>query len=416
MKPAGRERLITALEHKSGSIPLDFGSTAVSGIHVSIVEELRNYFGFARKPVKIIEPYQMLGEVDGELKNEIGIDTESVLGPTTLFGFRNEGWKEWKTPWDQDVLVPEKFCVKTVHGDLLIFPEGDESAAPSGRLPAGGFFIDSVPRQKPFREEELNPADNTEEFTLLGEKELLHYELETARAAKTGRAVVATLPGTGLGDIALVPAPFMKNPRGIRDVTEWYISTVARQDYVHAVFEKQTEVALANLEKIHSRTGDTIDVVFVCGTDFGTQTSKFCSRVTFRSLYLPYYRKINNWIHGNTRWKTFKHTCGAIAEYMDLFIEAGFDIINPVQLSAAGMDARRLKDEFGDKMVYWGGGVDTQKTLPFGTAAEVKTEVLTRCEQLGRGGGFVFNTVHNVQAKTPLQNIVALIEVIRELR
>jgi len=160
--------------------------------------------------------------------------------------------------------------------------------------------------------------------------------------------------------------------------------------------------------------GDKVDAVFVCGTDFGTQTSTFCSVDTFRELYLPYYRQVNGWIHANTGWKTFKHSCGAVETFMESFIQAGFDIINPVQCSAAGMDPAHLKKRYGGSLTFWGGGVDTQRTLPFGTPEEVREQVLRRCEVFAPGGGFVFNAIHNVQALTPVENIVAMINAVHE--
>jgi len=281
-------------------------------------------------------------------------------------------------------------------------------------MPVGVFFFDTIVRQPHLDEAHLNAEDNLEEFVPLSERDLDHYRAEVRRLSASSRAVVASFGGTAFGDIALVPAPFLKYPKGIRDIEEWYISTVTRQDYLHRVFSAQTDVALANLEQIHAIVGDLVDVVFVCGTDFGTQTSSFCSVETFRQLYAPYYRRVNDWIHQHTSWKTFKHSCGAVEPFMEAFIEVGFDIINPVQCSAAGMDPKHLKRTYGDRIVFWGGGVDTQKTLPFGTPAQVREEVLRRCEIFARDGGFVFNAVHNVQANTPVQNLVAMFEAVRE--
>jgi uroporphyrinogen-III decarboxylase len=155
-------------------------------------------------------------------------------------------------------------------------------------------------------------------------------------------------------------------------------------------------------------------VAYICGTDFGTQDSSFCSPETYEELYAPYYRKMNNWIHKHTSWKTFKHSCGAVEPFMEAFIASGFDIINPVQINAAGMDPVRLKEKYGERLTFWGGGVDTQKVLPFGTPGEVKDHVRRQCEILAPGGGFVFNTVHNIQANVPLENILAMLEGIRE--
>jgi len=160
--------------------------------------------------------------------------------------------------------------------------------------------------------------------------------------------------------------------------------------------------------------GSRIDAVFTCGTDFGTQTSSFCSVDTFRELYYPYYKQINDWIHRNTTWKVFKHSCGSVAKFIPSMLEAGFDILNPVQCTAAGMEAERLKSEFGDRLTFWGGGIDTQKVLPFGTPGQVQKQVLERCWIFSKRGGFVFNSVHNIQAQTPAENIVAMIDAVKE--
>jgi uroporphyrinogen-III decarboxylase len=152
----------------------------------------------------------------------------------------------------------------------------------------------------------------------------------------------------------------------------------------------------------------------MCGTDFGTQNGSFCSPATFDELWMPYYRKMHDWIHAHTGWKTFKHSCGAVEGFMSHFIDAGIDIINPVQCSATGMDPQTLKDRYGDRLVFWGGGVDTQQVLPFGTPAEVRAQVLERCRIFSQNGGFVFNAIHNVQAQTPVENIAAMINAVKE--
>ena len=411
-----KERLLAALRNKeSDAVPIDFGATAVTGIHVSCVAALRGFYGLEKRPVKVHEPYQMLGWIDDDLKEAMGIDTEGATPPKTMFGFPNDRWKSWRTPEGLEVLVAEQFVtIVDQTGDILIYPEGDTTALPSGRMPKGGYFFDAIIRQEPIDEDHLDPEDNLAEFGPISEQDLAWVTGEVARAAATGRAVIATFGGTAFGDIALVPAPFMKSPKGIRDVAEWYVSTAARRDYIHQVFARQCEFALANLARIHSVAGDAVDVVFVCGTDFGTQSSSFCSVETFRELYFPYYKQVNDWIHRHTAWRTFKHSCGSVERFIPSFIEAGFDILNPVQCSAAGMGAEHLKSTFGDRIVFWGGGVDTQKVLPFGTPAEVRTQVLERCRVFARGGGFVFNSIHNVQARTPVENIVAMINAVRE--
>jgi hypothetical protein len=411
-----RARLQAALEHRQpDKIPVDFGSTAVTGIHALAVEQLRDHYGLEKRPVKVWEPYQFLGEVEPDLAAVMGIDTVGIFPPNTIFGFANADWKEFRTPWGQVVLVSKHFQTSPApDGGLLIYPAGDMSVPASGHMPGTGFFFDTIIRQDPIDDAGLKVEDNLEEFTLISESELDYFKAEARRLQGSDRGVIATFGGTAFGDIALVPGPFLKHPKGIRDVSEWYMSTVTRQDYIHQIFSAQAEIAIKNLGKIHAVVGNLPQAVFVCGTDFGTQDSQFCSTRTFDSLYAPYYKKVNDWIHQHTGWKTFKHCCGAVGKFMDHFIDAGFDIINPVQISARGMDSRMLKDQYGDRLVFWGGGVDTQKTLPFGSPAQVREEVLKQCEIFSHNGGFVFNSVHNIQANVPVENMAAMIDAVKE--
>jgi hypothetical protein len=411
-----KELINKTLRHKmTNRVPVDFGATMVTGIHVSCVDALNKHFGIENGPVKVIDPYQMLGEVCDQLKEIIGIDVIGVNPKNNMFGFPNEHYKPWHMPNGLEVLVPEKFnTTRDEKGDFYIYPEGDTSAPPSARMPKDSFFFDSIIRQEPIIEERLNPEDNLEEFSEFTPQDVQYFSEEVEKAYRTGRAVVLNIGGTGFGDIALVPAPFLKHPRGIRDIEEWYISTLARPDYIHQVFEKQLEIALKNLEKVSKEVADKVEVLYVCGTDFGTQSGTFLDADTFKSLYHPYYKALNDWVHENTHWKTFKHSCGAVETLIPSFIEAGFDILNPVQVSAAGMEADKLKQKYGHDITFWGGGVDTQQTLPFGKPQEVHDQVKERLDIFSEKGGFVFNTIHNIQANTPVENMLAMFDAIHE--
>jgi len=410
-----KENLLKTLNHEEPDrLVVDFGATPVTGIHVLLVEKLREYFGLERRPLKVIEPYQMLGEVDIELQEAMGVDVIGVSPPSDMFGNRLEGWKEYRTSWGQEVLVPGSFTVKIdENGDTVLYPQGDASVDPSAKMPSAAYFFDAIKRQGAIDDSKLNPEDNLEEFSLMSDSDVAYWKESTGKVAGIGLGLVANFGGTAVGDIALVPGMSLKNPKGIRDVADWYMSTLMRSDYLHQVFEKQTDIALENLALAKEATGDSVDVVFICGTDFGTQDSSFCSTEAYDELYAPYYKKLNNWIHENTRWKTFKHSCGAVEPFMEHFIESGFDIINPVQVNAAGMDPKLLKEKYGKRLTFWGGGADTQKVLPFGTPEEVRVHVLKECEIFAPGGGFVFNTVHNIQANVPLPNVLAMLEAIK---
>ncbi len=414
------ERVLATLNHQQPDrVPLDLGASAVTGMSVVSVYLLRQalHLDPPGTPVKVTEPYQMLGEIAPDLLDALGVDVVGLIGPRTMFGFPNTGWKEWSfngTP----VLVPHGFNSQfEPDGSLLMYPEGDRSVPASGHMPVGGYYFDTIVRQPTLDDDRLDPEDNLQEFGPISDADLDWFASEYQRLAAQGdRAILANFGGTAFGDIALVPAPWIKHPRGIRDIAEWYMSTKARRDYVWKVFERQCELGLQNLERIFPLVGDRIAAVFITGTDFGTQSGPFISPKSYRDLYKPFHKAVNNWVHARTPWKTFIHSCGSVLAFLPDFIEAGFDILNPVQTSAAGMDPRGLKDRFGDRLTFWGGGIDTQKTLPFGTPQQVKGEVRERIEIFGRAGGFIFNTIHNVQARIPLENLLALYQAVDEYR
>ncbi|NLV73311.1 MAG: hypothetical protein GXY52_01300 [Chloroflexi bacterium] len=186
------------------------------------------------------------------------------------------------------------------------------------------------------------------------------------------------------------------------------MATALYPEYIHGIFERQCEIAPRNLALYKEAVGDRIDIIFISGTDFGVQDRSFISVDAYRTLYKPYHKRINDWVHANTNWKTFYHSCGAITAYLDDMVEAGVDIINPVQISAAGMDPADLKARWGDQLVFWGGGVDTQQVLPFGRPDEVAANVAGNIAVLDDGGGMVISAAHNIQALIPAENLRAL--------
>jgi len=417
MISSSRHNFIETINHRQpDGVVVDFGSTPVTGIHVVIVEKLREYYGLEKRPVKVIEPYQMLGEVDEELVKAMDIDIIGFSGEKNMFGIPNKDWKVHKTFWGQEVLLPGQFnCTFNSNGDMLIHPEGDVSVPPSAMMPKTGFFFDALDRQQPLDDSTLKVEDNLEEFGYVTDHDLDYWKNIADGIDPESKGVVVNMGGTALGDIALVPAVGLKHARGIRGVEEWYVSTLTREDFIREIYARETDIAIDNLNKLFGVIGNRIDVAYICGADFGTQNSTFCSPETFRRVWLPYYKKVNDWIHQNTGWKTFKHSCGAIEPLLSLFIESGFDIINPVQINASGMDPLMLKQKYGDEIIFWGGGVDTQGVFAFGTQEQVKDQVKRQCEIFNNNGGFVFNTVHNIQANVPFENVIAMLEALRDL-
>lgn len=396
---------------------MDFGATFVTGMHVSIVHRLRQrLLGNPDFRVKVIEPYQMLGEVDDALRVALGVDVVGVLPRKSIFGTEQKDWKPFTMPDGTPCLVPGTFNLTPApDGGWYMYPEGDITAPPSGLMPQGGHFFDAVIRQEPIDEDKLNPADNIEEFGPLSADDLAYFRGRKGWFQERKEfGSILIIPGSAFGDIALVPAPFLKRPKGIRDITEWYISTKSRREYVWAVFERQCEYALENLNTLIDLFGDVVQVALITGTDFGTQRGPFISPRAYRDLYQPFHKQINDLIHRRSQWKTFIHSCGSVYQLLPDFIDSGFDILNPVQCSAAEMEAERLKREFGKDLVFWGGGVDTQKTMAFGTPDQVYHEARERIDIFNKDGGFVFNAIHNIQGNTPIENVEAMFRAIRE--
>lgn len=417
-----RQRVETALAHlEPDRVPLDLGGSPTTGIHCSALYRLRQALGLdpPGTPVEVAEPCQMLGEVGPDLIEALGVDVVGVGLPTNLFGFANQDWKPWTLFDGTPLLVPGLFNTDATadpRGGVYMYPQGDTTVAPSARMPKDGFYFDAINRQRPIDDDHLDVADNLEEFGPITAHELDYISQEVDRLVPTGKALLGNFGGTAFGDIGLVPGLNLKHAKGIRDVEEWYVSLSTRPAYICAVFERQCEIGLQNLARIHERIGDKVTAVYITGSDFGSQLGPLISPRTYRNLFKPFHLQVNDWVHANTRWKTFIHSCGSIWRLLDDIVEAGFDVLNPVQTSAADMGPAALKERFGERVTFWGGGVDTQSVLPFGTPAEVRDMVKDRMRVFGEGGGFVFNTVHNIQAGVPIENLLALCEAVNDFR
>lgn len=415
-----RERVRLALEHKEADrVPLGLCECSAFGIHASTVYRLRQAFGLdpAGTPVKVLEPYVMLGEIKPDLAAVLGLDVAFVpVGTRTAFGFKNEGWKPWTFFDGTPLLVPECFNTEPeTNGDILMYPQGDRSAPASGLLPKDGWYFDSIIRQPPIDDTKLKVEDMLEGLAPIADEDLAHLKREVDHLyEETDKAILIRFGNTALGDAVRVTAPFLRHPKGIRDIEEWYISHVTRAEYIFRVFERQCEMALVNLEQVHNAVGDRVMVAHLTGTDFGAQTRPLFSPDTYRRLYKPFHREMNDWVHRHTSWKTLIHTDGSVRALISDIIEAGFDILNPVQCSAAEMNPVELKQEFGELITFWGGGADAQATLPFGAPDEVRREVRSHLSMFGRGGGYVFGPVHNIQPLVPIENLLAMFDAVRE--
>jgi hypothetical protein len=399
-----RERVRAALDlREPDRVPIDLGSNLQSGIMAHALDRLRRFMGLPARTVKVHEIFQMLGEVEMDVVERLGADVLPVEPLVQFFGLRRENWKPWRL-WDgTEVLVPGQFEVETdPEGGWLLHAGGDPAAPVEGRMPRGGFYFDmpGLTASMPDWQPPALAALRGEHVLGAEELECMQARAEHLRSTTDKALMLGAWDSTGLPWVGSIP--------------DFLMLMVTDKAYVRDLFAVRTEVAMQNLERLHACLGDSIDIIGMEGNDYAGQGSEMIAPDLVEELCVPFWKAQNTWVHACTTWKTWFHSCGAIARLLPMLVDAGVDAINPVQTSAAGMDPRALKEHFGRRITFWGGGVDTQRTLPFASPEGVAAEVRERICILAPGGGFVFNPVHNIQQGTPPENIVAAYDAARE--
>lgn len=394
MGMTSRERVLAAVEHREPDrVPIDLGGTRITGIEPSLYARLREHLGLTGEPPRVFDVWQMLAFVEQPVVEAMGADVLAVPRLNMEFGMRIDGWKPWRLDDGTPVQVPANFePVQDEEGNLVIYQDGEIVAK---KVPSSIYF-DRMVEMKVY-----DPLPPVESFPMphFTDEDLAfrRHWAETLRA-NSDKAIAGEF-GPILGRWG--------------SYQEWMYTIAADPDYVLAYYERKIESLLANLRLYRDAVGDNIDLVW-WGEDFGTQKGLMISPAMFKRMVAPYYRRLFEWVHAHTPWKVFFHCCGAIYSIIPTLIECGVEILNPVQTSAVGMEPRRLKAEFGDRLTFWGGGIETQTTLPFGTPEQVRAEVRERIEIFGPGGGFVFNPIHNIQGDVPLENVMAMFDAARE--
>ncbi len=386
-----RERVLCALRHEQPDrVPIDVGGTRQSGIAASTYHRLKAHIGID-SPTRVYDLYQMLAEIERPVMARFGADVVGLNRPEVTFGIRNTDWKQWTMFDGTPVEVPGGFNpVTEPSGDLVIVCDGQ----PIARMPKDGFYFDRTEKYPGAAHVDLDQY----QAPRLDEHVLTHYRAQAeALYQNTDYAIIAPMG----------PPYELFYGLGTGDFESWMMTLAAEPDYVTALYEKLTDAWLDNLQRFVDAVGDRVQILQI-NDDFGTQQSLFLSVEMYRRLVMPFYQRGIDWIHKNTDMKVFLHSDGAIFPLIPSLIETGFDILNPVQTSAAGMDARKLKDEFGDRLVFWGASLDCQKTLPYETVEDVVREVQQHLDIFAPGGGYVFTSVHNVQAGVPPENVVAM--------
>jgi len=412
-----RERVVAALEHKEPDVvPVDFGGMYCSGgIHALAYEELVKYFGL-REEIRIYDPIQMLAEPCEFFLKRFGVDVVSVLRSTPPTGLdeKDRKFKDYYMLGSRLRIPEEVDIIREDNGyeHMRAWFTGDpsrRSTIVARRTPSACYF-DHLPVYIPFKD--------VDEASDIKELPPHHWipehgdaDLRTLRKnakwlyEKTGYAIFG-MSGAGIFEMTIYLLGFENFSRSLKK----------NRKIVERVVELLLEHNKIELKKYLDAVGDYIQIVGIGGEDLGGQTGPFINPKEWRELFKPAIKELVELIKNKTNCYVMIHSCGSIRPFISDFIEMGIDVLNPVQISAKDMDPYELKKEFGNDMTFWGGGCDTQRVLPFASPKEVKDHVKKLTEVFKPSGGFVFNQVHNIQPKTPPENIVAMFEAVNEVR
>lgn len=378
MQLTSRERVLMSLSHREPDrVPFDLGGSEVSGIHTNAYAALRTRLGLPTRERRVIDVIQNGAIVDDDVRDLLRVDVGFVVPPAPP-----------AVPFSED---DEYYYLRDRYGIIRWMPKDGGLYYDIFKSPLDGeVSLDEIDRYP------LPDAGNPLRLEGVREQCMRIREVEK-------RAVVVWAFGTGPFALA----------GWLRGIENFLMDLVLEPERACRMMDRIVAMKLAFLEQLLEQCGDVVDVI--CdGDDLGTQESLLLSPDTYRRLVKPRHRELYQFIHDRTAAKVFLHSDGAIRPLIPDLIDVGVDIINPVQVSAAGMDSAGLKRDFGSEICFWGGGIDTQHVLNVATSAEVRAEVRRRVDDFKPGGGFVFAAVHNIQANVPMENVLAMWEALQE--
>jgi uroporphyrinogen decarboxylase len=390
----GRQRVLATLDRQTPDfIPFDIGGTSCSGIHSLTYRDLRACLGLPDRPIVCGCIGQLIAKPDDDVMDALGVDVEALW-----FGARET--KIWNTPFGVELIVPEHFNVE----DL---PDGSSvvTDTPKGRVCAkrasGTYYFDPVATPladitSPAELDEWDalfqrwdyPSAYDEPLDVLADRARKQYEA-------TDRAVVA-----------LWSLHYLQTGQITRGFEQFLVDLMIDRDLARAILDKLHQAYLNRVDTFLDAFGDWFDVVFLTD-DLGTQQSCMISPATYKEMIFPYISEIVGRIKSRGK-KVLMHSCGAVSQFIPLMIEMGVDALNPVQVSAEGMNPAELVREYGRDIAFWGGGCDTQHALNAADPEVVRSDVRKRLEQFGPNASLVFTQVHNIQYDVPAQNVLAM--------
>jgi len=368
-----RERILAAIDHReTDRIPIDLGSSIVTSITKAAYVPLREHLGLPEEDVVVYDEVQQLPYVGEDVLTRFGVDTRMVqLPPTHVSGVKivddGDYWAMWDR-WGSKMRMPKD---KPLYYDWVEFPIKELTLE----------ALDAYQWPEP------DPPE-----VVAG----LRTRAEELRASTDYALVGSGVIGGGI----------FEQPCRTVGMEAFMMAMLTAPEFSARLVDGITDIYIESVDRYLGQVGELIDV-FTFWDDVATQHGWMINPQTYVEVIKPRQKRLFEAIKSRTKAKLFYHGCGAVFDLIPHLIEIGVDIVNPVQVSAEGMDSKRLKAAYGKDITFWGGGVDTQRVLPFGTPDEVRDEVKRRIDDFAPGGGFVFATVHNIQAFVPPANIEA---------
>lgn len=408
-----RERILSAIQHKEPDrVPIDLGCTPSSGISAIAYGNLKRHLGINEGHNRVYDVVQQLAQPEEAILDHFGID---VVDLGRSFNTRDEDWYEIRLFDGSRAQYPAWFRPQA-HPDggwRACHEDGTEIAI---QLKGMNFYDQSCfPWLEDYPEDLLPGLPDAMGKVLWAA--LVHSPWDHAADADfwdTLRANTLKLrEETDRAIMVVVGCNLFEWGTFLRRIDNFLMDLLEEPEQVEKLLDALMEIHLGTLEKVCRAVGDIADICRF-GDDLGTDTGTFMSPATYRELFKPHHTKLCEYVHKHSSMHTFLHSCGSIHAVLPDLIEAGFDVINPVQTNCLNMEPERLKKDFGKDITFWGGGVDTRAVLNVATPAQVREDVLNRLKIFAPGGGFVFNTVHNILPDVPPENIVAMYEAVEE--
>jgi len=405
-----RERVTRALNYQPiDRVPIDLGGMKATGIAVKAYNAVKKQIGLAT-PTRIWDPKFMIAHVEEEVRQRFHLDVVPLDVSSVSDEMRPE--EEWvpMALYDgaEGLMPPGTMIEKDDRGRwVLMDADGKPTAL---RMPREGYYFDDISFDRPGME--IRPSEFRPEATFSDEQ----LRAVEARAGllfcQTDYAVLGWGGGVCFLGLSLITDKSSNVTMGCP--THWMTMLITEKELCHEMMGRSVEAAISRLSLLHEAVGNRCVAWGIAADDAGTQRGEFIRPDLWAEMIKPHYARLCAWVHAHTRWKTFLHSCGSVYYLIPHMIEAGIDILNPVQTSAANMEPERLTREFGGKLVFWGGGCDTQHVLGSGSPEEVRTHVRERLERFKAGGGYVFTQVHNIQPNVPPENILAMLDAAHE--